>query len=76
LEYLPEADRRQTVEEWAEPTLLEDSVIWTHLHESLLESVGKVRVFCHPDARKTIEAALTKPELEGLVESSVRYLMK
>jgi len=76
LEYLPESDRQDTIGQWKEPCKLEDSVIWTQLHESFLESAGKIRIFCHPDVRDTLEAAISKNELERLVEASIRHLEK
>jgi len=76
LEYLPEADRKEMLEEWREPSMLEDSVIWTQLHDSFLESAGKIRIFCHPDVSNTIRAAILKDELESLVEASIRYIEK
>ena len=74
LEYLPEQERREMIEEWKEPKPLEDSVVWTQLHDSFMESVGKVRVFCHPHVRATLEAAVPKLALEQIVESHVKQL--
>jgi len=71
LEYLPETDRKEMLTEWKEPCKLEDSVIWTQLHDSFLESVGKIRVFCHPVVINTIRAAIPRDTLESLIEASL-----
>lgn len=76
LEYLPEAERRETLQEWTKLAGLEDSVVWKTLHGSFLESVGKMRVFSRADVRATIEAGVSKRNLERIVESSVRYVQK
>ena len=65
LEYLPEADRRDMLQEWKLPSILEDSIVWKTLHDSFLESVRKTRVFCHPEFRETFEAGIGKNDLAG-----------
>jgi HD superfamily phosphohydrolase/predicted Ser/Thr protein kinase len=74
LQYLPESDRREMLEDWKEPKTLEDSVIWRDLHDSLVEAAGKIRVFCHPEIRDTIEKAFNKNYLELLVEDALKSL--
>lgn len=74
LEYLPETERREMVEEWKNPTGLEDSVIWTKLHDHFLESVGKIRIFCHPKIRDTVKAGIKQSELEKIVYESLEAL--
>lgn len=71
LEYLPEADYRDILQEWGQPIALEDSLIWQNLHDSFLEAVGKVRVFSDPNFRDTFEARLKKTSLTEMVEASV-----
>lgn len=74
LEYLPEADRQDVLQQWQLPNALEDSVIWVELHEKFLESVGKIRVFAHPEVSKVIQAALTRKQLEDILEASIQNL--
>jgi hypothetical protein len=71
LEYLPEANRRDMLNEWSEPTMLEDSIIWQTVHDNFLESVGKTRVFCHPRFRKTIEAGIPTGDLQDMLDSAI-----
>ena len=71
LEYLPEADSRDILQEWGEPIALEDSLIWQNLHDSFLEAVGKVRVFSDPNFRDVFEARLNKTSLTEMLEASV-----
>ena len=75
LEYLPEADRQDVLQQWQLPNALEDSIVWVQLHENFVESVGKVRVFGHPKVSQIIVAALNRKQLEDLVEASVQYLL-
>jgi hypothetical protein len=75
LEYLPEADRRDVLQDWGSPVALEDSVVWTNLHDSFLEAVGKIRVFADPNLRETIEAGVKKVKMTEIVEASVRRFL-
>jgi hypothetical protein len=74
LEYLPEADRYETLQEWQEPLSLEDSVVWRELYDRFLEAAGKIRVFGHPAVFKTIKAALKKSQIEDIMKTAVRTL--
>jgi hypothetical protein len=75
LEYLPEADRRDILQDWPNPIALDESVIWTNLHDAFLKAVGKVRLFCDPRFRDTFEAGLKKEKLAQIVEGVVRQLL-
>lgn len=72
LEYLPEAVRRELLGQWTEAKPLEHSVVWQRLHGSFLESVGKVRLLCHPDYRETFELAIDRREFETLIDQALR----
>jgi HD superfamily phosphohydrolase len=72
LEYLPESDNRETRGLWQHPVNLEDSVVWKQLTGSFLESVGKIRVFCHPDHRKLVDSVFDRPALESLLATACR----
>ncbi len=74
LQYLPEADRQSMRLEWTEPAGLEDSTIWRELHDKFLEAAGKVRLFCHPKASDTLEAAVRRTVIEGFVETSLQQV--
>lgn len=76
LEYLPEADRYETLQEWQEPHGLEDSVVWRELYDRFLEAIGKIRVFGHPEVFKTIKAAVKKPQLEQTIKAGIRTLSR
>lgn len=73
LEYLPEEERREMLGEWRGPSELEDSVVWTQLHDSFVESVGKARLFCHPGKgiREIIERAISRKILRNIVQASI-----
>lgn len=75
LRYLPERHRRETLQEWRAPVQLEDSVIWTELHDKFVEAAGKIRLFCHPAARETLEALATPAELEGLLNTKAKEVL-
>ncbi|MGD0081175.1 MAG: protein kinase [Methanoregula sp.] len=74
MKYLPEAFRHEMIEQWKTPTPLEDSEIWNRLNNSFLESVGKIRVFCHPDVSETINAAISMEGLEKILNRSMRFV--
>jgi HD superfamily phosphohydrolase len=74
LSYLPESSRHDMVNEWVEPASLEDSGIWISLHDRFVESVGKIRVFCHPRYRNTFDAAISRSTFEEILEASARSL--
>lgn len=48
----------------------EDSFIWTDLSRNFLKSIGKVRVFCHPDIIETCTACLTRNEIENSLRAA------
>jgi HD superfamily phosphohydrolase/serine/threonine protein kinase len=76
LSYLPESSRRDTVNDWVEPASLEDSEIWIALHRQFVESVGKIRVFCHPEFRNTFEIGIPREQFEDILEASARNLSR
>jgi len=74
LEYLPEADRQDVLQQWRLPAALEDSIVWIELHEKFLESVGKIRLFGHPQVSQIIAAGINRKQLEDIIEASIQYL--
>lgn len=76
LEYLPEADRQDVLQQWRLPNALEDSIVWMELHDRFIESVGKVRLFGHPQVSRIIEAGISRKQLEDIIEASIQYLQK
>ncbi|MBA7706416.1 hypothetical protein ES703_115270 [subsurface metagenome] len=76
LEYLPEAERQDVLQQWKLPSSLEDSVVWKELTDKFIETVGKIRLFCHPEVAEIIMAAIDRKQLEDIIEASVRYLQK
>ena len=57
-----------------ERILMEDSILWTNLAKNFLKSVGKIRVFCHPDIIETCSACLNRVDIEGVLAESFRYV--
>lgn len=54
---------------------LEDSILWTTLSKNFLKSIGKIRVFCHPDIIETCTACLTRLDIERSLEQACkRYI--
>lgn len=74
LYFLPEKRIRNTTILQSEHTGLEDSLLWARMTESFQASVGKVRVFVHPDFDKTAAAALDRTEVEAVLESAYRQI--
>jgi len=52
----------------------EDSVLWTNLSRNFLMSVGKVRLFCHPDIVEVCTACLTRGDVESAVLGAARII--
>ncbi len=50
---------------------IEDSSVWTALAKSYPESLGKLRVFCHPDFQGLVAALSTREDLEQMVWDAV-----
>jgi len=71
LEYLPETRLKDFVDEWEHPVKLEDSLIWSELQRSLPNAVGKVRILCHPAARRTILAAVPEDAFEDILSTAI-----
>ena len=70
LEIVQEEDRRRAKVDEAPPNRPEKSSLWPAVQESLHESLGKVRVFCHPDHSRFI-SALDRSVIEGALEQAV-----
>jgi hypothetical protein len=69
LEYIIEEERRRYKSDELETGTLEQSVIWNSLNDKFHESIGKLRVFAHPDHDEFLRHALSRSVLEGaLVE--------
>ena len=74
LKYLPESARQSLLQNWDDPVDLEDSLLWRELNDHLMELVGKVRLFGHPDIADVINAALNRQELEHIIGGALRYI--
>jgi len=55
---------------------MEDSILWKDLSENFLKSVGKIRVFCHPDIVETSTACLTRSDVESTLEAAYQYVTR
>jgi HD superfamily phosphohydrolase len=75
LYFLPEKRVGDSTMLQSEKAQMEDSIIWSRISESFQESVGKVRVFVHPDFVKTATAALSRSDIESTLESVYRTIV-
>lgn len=57
-----------------ERIMMEDSILWTSLAKDFVKSVGKIRMFCHPDIIETCTACLSREKIEGILEGAYRYV--
>jgi HD superfamily phosphohydrolase len=71
LEYVVEEDRRWFKIDELKTGNLEQSVVWKVLQQSFQESIGKLRVFCHPDHAEFLSAYLSRLEIEEALTSSL-----
>jgi hypothetical protein len=47
------------------------SEVWAQVHHRLMRFAAKGRVFCHPDLRDTVVAAIGPEDLRGLVREAI-----
>jgi hypothetical protein len=71
LEYLVEEDRKRFKREELRTENLEQSVIWKALQSSFQESIGKLRVFCHPDHAEFLVAFVQRGTFESILASAL-----
>jgi len=76
LEYVIEEDRRRSKEDEMRTGSCEQSLVWKALHDNFFQSIGKARVFAHPDHAAFISASISKQRLEDLLSSSLQALKR
>jgi hypothetical protein len=76
LYYLAESRIFGPVKSTEESVLMEDSVLWTDLSKNFHKSVGKIRLFCHPDIVETCTAGLNRSDIEGALKTGYRFATK
>src|SRR5207248_10582897 len=74
LEYIVEEDRRRYKVDEVRIGSLEEAVVWKSLQDSFHESIGKVRLFCHPDHADFVSSFLTRPEFEHTLADAVQQV--
>jgi HD superfamily phosphohydrolase len=50
----------------------EDSIVWKSITDDLLKSIGKARIFCHPDIVNTVSVFFKKEVIEKAIDSAWR----
>ena len=71
LEFVIEEDRRRVKSDEMRTGTLEQSILWKALQESFQESIGKLRVFCHPDHAEFLSAYLSRPVIENALSHAL-----
>jgi HD superfamily phosphohydrolase len=71
LEFIIEEDRRRVKSDEMRTGSLEHSIVWRALQDSFQESIGKLRVFCHPEHSEFLSAYLSRPTIENALASSL-----
>lgn len=71
LEFVEEDDRRRARIENLTTSNPEVSRVWTSLRKNLQESIGKVRIYCHPDHVRFL-SALNREVLEQALDRALR----
>jgi HD superfamily phosphohydrolase len=72
LQFLSETRIRGTRRVGEVAPALEDSVVWNAIGSKFHESVGKVRVFVHPDYATVFEVCLDRTKIEQVLEATAR----
>jgi HD superfamily phosphohydrolase len=76
LEYIVEGDRRRTKADEMKTGSLEHSIVWQTLRDKFHESIGKVRVYCHPDHSDFLTASLTPKQIEDALGEALKVARK
>lgn len=71
LEYIVEEDRRRYKIDEMRTGSLEQSIVWKGLQDSFHESIGKLRIFCHPDHAEFVSAYLSRQEFEAALREAL-----
>jgi hypothetical protein len=72
LEFLVEEDRRRYKVDEVKTGTLEHSVVWRELRKNFRQSIGKMRVFAHPDHNDFLSAYLSRSDIEGALDGALR----
>lgn len=67
LEILPEYRLSGNLLHREDNVTLEESILWRDLTKDFLKSIGKIRVFCHPEIVDTCNMYFSRPEIEGII---------
>jgi hypothetical protein len=51
----------------------EDSDIWKSITNDLTASIGKARIFCHPEIIDTVSAFFTRDKIDRAIEGAWHY---
>jgi len=71
LRIMPEPQRLQRNYQTRLDTSQRISEVWAGIHHTLMRIAAKSRVFCHPDARDTLMAALKPEDIRALLDGIV-----
>ena len=71
LEFVVEEDRRRYKVDELRTGSLEQSVVWNALQANFHESIGKLRVFCHPDHVSFLSAFLSRQAIENALSDAL-----
>lgn len=72
LEFLVEEDRQRFKRDEVKAENLEQSIIWRAIQNSFQESLGKLRVFCHPDFAECLSRSIPRKTLESILSESLK----
>lgn len=72
LEYVAEENRRFIKIDQFKVGSLEESEIWKVLRDSTSKSIGKLRVYCHPDHSEYLSAMLSHDTIQKFLKSAIR----
>lgn len=51
------------------------SEVWQHVHYTLMDIAAKGRIFCHPDIRDTLMAALGPDHIHSAVQAAIKQVL-
>ena len=71
LEYIVEEDRRRVRSDEMQTGSLEQSRVWSVLRENFHQSIGKLRVYAHPDHHEFLSGYLSRQQIEAALSHAL-----
>lgn len=72
LEYLVEEDRPDFKKDAVRVVKLERSIVWRGIQEGFIQSIGKIRLFCHPEFSELVKVLVPRAKREEIILGAIK----